>query len=1734
MTNTVEGGMYPGGPPNMWSIRPPVNSLSQSNDSFPQILRSYNRGKGAWYDNIAYGIFTDNFSYGVFDNTSLHVNITNGTDWAKLNFTWNVEPTTFRNAMFLDRKQLETETKNEYKIYDSNPLLVKFWDMEHIRGSDNYTVCLFNNINYSGSPTEDLKLYYCNGSYRTVPEQLPSNGSSDGTVDMSQNLLLLHFNNNSAYGENYTHVYDFSGNGNNGTVNGMPVWSSSAGKFDGAYTFDGINDYIETCNISHINGSNPMTIEFWFKTTFNSESQPIIDAGEVMIPHKSLEFWLTAQGQVGSEKRPPINTQGLYWGFWHNDIYIPSINYSDGNWHHVLVTLYDNTVVEISYDDTRPDGYIWNGDAGTWTDSPQPFTLSHPPEIETVPFWIGHSRFQFWGIGNTYFNGTIDEVAVYNRSLSTNEITEHYTQGVIKPVVSPYCVYLGPLSTTDLDDIDYTSRNSSYSKFCFGVNNSKIGGINTTNTFYIAYESETTTGNYTVRYANGSSGTNVSFNDSKVAWSSTNNATNWIQAKFTPDLWLASINSGDIFQLGVYVENSTGANYTNFMLYNDPIGDVNYPISDPGIKWYQSASGGTDSTRDGTHSGDMTIRVGMAKDPDGPGTVEHNLTLRYTNGSWCYTINESFNSSDDSDVDVVFDMEKVLNGVYKMNVIAVADDNSSDVTSFLTTTNFTIDNPTYVNTTGWWRCGGAFNTSSIPITSAVENATSGERICVLNGNYYNESVNVNMPHLTLYTMNPHGVNVSGDTNHVFNVTAGYVNITGFNVTGATGVDTAGFYLYNADNCKIWNNTVSGNTWDIRIENSSSTFENNRLNNTTVSFTYSGNLSLKGVGMPAGNPHRWNDIGKFINATNQSVGAWLFLNISYSDSDVIGLNESNLTIWKYNGTAWTEVGGVQVDSEYNIIGVNIKSFGVFSPGTIAPDIISWNNNKTKNDSTNVTLNGFETVCFNVTANQSIDTWHWYENGTDKLRDFDNFTTSWTVNGIYNVSVNATNSNGITNTITWKITVNDEITPPLSIIDLGDSTIGQTYINWTWTDPSDADFADVMIYLNGTFITNVSKDVEHYNATGLTPDTNYIISTHTVDTSGNINNAWVNDSATTEYDSTPPLSIIDLGVSTIGQTYINWTWNDPSDADFADVMVYLNGTFITNVSKDVEHYNATGLTPDTNYIISTHTVDTSGNINNAWVNDSATTEYDSTPPLSITGLVESAISQTYINWRWTDPSDADFAYVMIYLNGTFITNVSKDVEHYSATGLTPDTNYTISTHTVDTSGNINNTWVNDSKTSEYDYTPPLSIIGLGDSTIGQTYINWTWTDPSDADFAYVMIYLNGTFITNVSKDVEHYNATGLTPDTNYTISTHTADTSGNINNAWVNHTAWTSSPLHHIYLISTSLTLNIGESTNLTAVGYDHYDYQMSNLTFTWNSNPQGIGSFNPINDSTVNFTAINAGRTEVYAVNGNISSNETYKVWITVNAATGSGNVVNLTGNATSGNSTVIVNLTNTSVNGTVNITEIGDPLNDTTVNGSRNCLDEIVEIVKGANITVTYEIDYALENDTNRTSYLYIRVNYSDLQLGNIDEDTLFIYLFHNDSCWEKMGKIENPDLCIDNGRNTDDDYVWANVTQDGVFMLGGTPLTPPPSPSSTKSKYRGHGTGLFFTVQTDTPTPTPTPTAIVLSMTPEPTEPMGFGVQVEEKKKIYPWLLLLILMLAIHISAINIIEKYAQKTDTS
>lgn len=84
---------------------------------------------------------------------------------------------------------------------------------------------------------------------------------------------------------------------------------------------------------------------------------------------------------------------------------------------------------------------------------------------------------------------------------------------------------------------------------------------------------------------------------------------------------------------------------------------------------------------------------------------------------------------------------------------------------------------------------------------------------------------------------------------------------------------------------------------------------------------------------------------------------------------------------------------------------------------------------------------------------------------------------------------------------------------------------------------------------------------------------------------------------------------------------------------------------------------------------------------------------------------------------------------------------------------------------------------------------SITELKNVTYKPTYIKWTWKDPSSIDFSKVKIYINGIFKTYVNKGVQYYNVTGLKNNTQYKISTHTLDTTGNVNQTWVNHTAKT---------------------------------------------------------------------------------------------------------------------------------------------------------------------------------------------------------------------------------------------------------------------------------------------------------------------------------------------------------
>jgi len=135
---------------------------------------------------------------------------------------------------------------------------------------------------------------------------------------------------------------------------------------------------------------------------------------------------------------------------------------------------------------------------------------------------------------------------------------------------------------------------------------------------------------------------------------------------------------------------------------------------------------------------------------------------------------------------------------------------------------------------------------------------------------------------------------------------------------------------------------------------------------------------------------------------------------------------------------------------------------------------------------------------------------------------------------------------------------------------------------------------------------------------------------------------------------------------------------------------------------------------------------------------------------------------------------------------------------------------------------------------DIKPPFSITNLH-STPGTTWLNFTWTNPSDPDFNHIELYLNGTFLTNIPAPQDYYYITGLLPDTSYELSTRTVDTSGNINLTWVNDTAST--------LPASGTTLNLYTGWNLISLPLMPEDTSITSLLSSINGNYSIVWAYN---------------------------------------------------------------------------------------------------------------------------------------------------------------------------------------------------------------------------------------------------------------------------------------------------
>ena len=194
-----------------------------------------------------------------------------------------------------------------------------------------------------------------------------------------------------------------------------------------------------------------------------------------------------------------------------------------------------------------------------------------------------------------------------------------------------------------------------------------------------------------------------------------------------------------------------------------------------------------------------------------------------------------------------------------------------------------------------------------------------------------------------------------------------------------------------------------NASDISFSNDAPLVGENITINATIHNIGEANATNATILFYGGDPMKGTTIGE--DVVNVSVNATANASVSWIAK--AGVHEIYVLISPYNEF---------LEKNYTNNRAN-KSIKVKIP----PNITSWSNNKSNDLSLDITVNISEDVNFNATANQTITTWNWYDDGTDKSHNYDNITLNWSSSGLKTVIVNATNPTGTSYPVQWNVTV-----------------------------------------------------------------------------------------------------------------------------------------------------------------------------------------------------------------------------------------------------------------------------------------------------------------------------------------------------------------------------------------------------------------------------------------------------------------------------------------------------------------------------------------------------------------------------------------------------------------------------------------------------------------------------------------------------------------------------------------
>ena len=190
---------------------------------------------------------------------------------------------------------------------------------------------------------------------------------------------------------------DDSGNGNNGTVNGATLTTDRFGNANTAYSFDGLNSRITT-NYYGILGQNSRTISLWFKINNSTSNGELFNYGS--------GFGGGINMYLAGNNNPTIDTSSS------QIIYNPSVN--TNTWHNYVMTYSSADGTNILACKIYIDGVLLTSINSQFNPNQLLNSVSGNPV-------------QFGGASIPFY-GDIDDIGIWNRALTTQEITQLYNQ----------------------------------------------------------------------------------------------------------------------------------------------------------------------------------------------------------------------------------------------------------------------------------------------------------------------------------------------------------------------------------------------------------------------------------------------------------------------------------------------------------------------------------------------------------------------------------------------------------------------------------------------------------------------------------------------------------------------------------------------------------------------------------------------------------------------------------------------------------------------------------------------------------------------------------------------------------------------------------------------------------------------------------------------------------------------------------------------------------------------------------------------------------------------------------------------------------------------------------------------------------------------------------------------------------------------------------------------------------